>query len=211
MRFVAFRARVHVSVSHRCLCATYDRGPCLEERMAELRARFDRIQDVHVLPEVTRLDATETCATEDVLAAIAGGGELPVERASGRELDRLAGALAALRDEEELVPGSPIARLLGRTAARPSRSTPAQAQAQASVTAADTAAADTAAAAAADRFARDFIFGLQLYRFPTLADGLLALDLARSQIETTEDIMLWESALASNAFPAWFAGAQRGL
>ncbi|MEQ9498657.1 MAG: YkgJ family cysteine cluster protein [Deltaproteobacteria bacterium] len=64
----------------------------------------------------------------------------------------------------------------------------------------------------ATRFVRDHLFGLRLYHYATLAEGLVALTLAAHHILTDlprrdphiaarERVMLWEEALTTNALP----------
>lgn len=216
LAFVEHQGIVHASVTHRCVCGTLDRGALLTDQMPSLKEKLRAARLLPTLPEVSRVDAytrVETPAAVDALLAAADESdpwemlrtatrsirEQSVEVDVGGELAEPARMLASLgdllHDESDLTLACalkrrrhPNHRLIEQSLKRADLFEPA---------------ADPRAEVA--RFLRDYLGGLRLYRFTTLADGLYAavlatwaiLDGAPDHPRTRERIMLWEDALLS--------------
>lgn len=234
-RFVAAPERIHVSVSHRCVCGTLGRGELLSAQRPELRRRLNASRYVHALPESTRVDGLRTVDTERAVAALilafesaqdpfailASGIEqllsvAPIEAIEPSE-PRSNGAGKRVRpiDPPDLYrrlgmaiapaePGQPMASLRraldGEEHALHGLIVRHQKAGGLYEPGADP-------VAEVGRFVRDHVFGLQLYRYSTLASGLVALGLAAARIlyrlpeeahpAARERIMLWENVLAT--------------
>jgi Fe-S-cluster containining protein len=217
LAFVMFAGRVHASVTHRCVCGALDRGEPLSAQLDSIARKLSAVKHVPVLPKQTRLDAYTQLATEEaieVLVAATDGARDPWEllldaieglRACAVEVDvggaledpdAIFGRLGAYLDETsdltlacalqgrrhpngELIEASLLRAGLHRPHEDPRRE--------------------------ALRFLRDYLSGLRIYRFTTLAHGLFAAGLALHAILAgdpphplaRERIMLWEDALLS--------------
>ncbi len=217
MAFVRSGDRIHASITHRCVCGALDRGDLLSSQLPLLERKLAATKHVPVLPDRTRLDAYTQLPTEEAVEALVSatdGARDPWEmlseaidglRAAAVEVDvggdletsaRMLERLAAHVDS-----GSELtlaAALLGRP--HPNHELIAESLVRSGLYAPGE---DPRREAA--RFVRDYLSGLRIYRFTTLADGFLAVSLAlRGILEggpahplARARIMLWEDALLS--------------
>jgi hypothetical protein len=222
LAFVMTGDRIHASITHRCVCGALDRGERLADQIPLLEKKLRAVRHVPVLPEQTRLDAYTQLLTEqavEVLVAATDGARDPwsmladaVEglRSSVIEVDvggdleapeRIFTRLGAYLDE---------ASDLTLACALQRRPHPNHGLIGDSLVRAGLHAVHEDPRREAVRFVRDYLSGLRIYRFTTLADGFLAAALALHAIlEGSPDhplararIMLWEDALLSPVFRA---------
>jgi hypothetical protein len=210
-------ARLHVSVTHRCVCGALDRGPRLADSEAELRARLDPLPAVASLPPTVRLDVARSVDRSRAVAAL-----VEVTASADEPWTMLAAAARALAGtrEETPLPRMAPARLLAALARRVDRAKepllvaalegrphPARRMIRRDLIGAGLFDPRADATKEAARFVRDHLFGLHPFRAPTLAWGLGALALALARIlealpaaahpAVRERILLWEDALSS--------------
>lgn len=228
-RFVAGPEQIHASVSHRCVCGALDAGDLLSQQTPEIARRLSSSRFLHAIPDVTRIDdlhRAESDAAVDVLV-LAADAEDPFEILI--EAVTSLGELCQPRLDETpssaLGPGrilEVLLRALGQREGEPPRTTAARALMGAphlrrrvireDLEMAGLYAPRADARLETGRFVRDFVFGLQLYHYPTLSSGLLAAGLASARILhdlpkaahpiARERIMLWENVLMSTVLPA---------
>lgn len=220
--FVEHQDRIYTSVTHRCVCGTLDRGPLLAEQMPSLEDKLRASRLLPTLPEVSQVDAytrVDTSAAVDallsaadlldpwemLLAATRGIREQAVEVDVGGELIDPPTMLKTLgdllQDESDLT----------LTCALKQRRHPNHALIEESLKRVDLYRPDADVEAEVARFVRDYLGGLRLYRFTTLAGGLYAAVLAVWAILhgapdhplVRERIMLWEDALLSPVLRAF--------
>jgi Fe-S-cluster containining protein len=217
LAFVRFRDTVYASVTHRCVCGALDEGPPLSSQRESLERKLSVVKHVPVLSERTRLDAYTQLATEQVVDALIACTESAFDpwellvdaieglRASAVEVDvggevedpdvlfdRLGARLDAASDLT-------LAAALGR------RRHPNHGPIEEGLHRAGLHRPLEDPRRECVRFLRDYLSGLRIYRFTTLADGLLAAALALHSILAgdpshplaRERIMLWEDAMLS--------------
>jgi hypothetical protein len=225
-RFVVAGDRVHASICHRCVCGTLGLGRLLSEQRAEIRARLLSSFGVHAIRDVVRVDQRHVAESEEVVLAAVRASE---ESDPRRILERLAEELMEHSKIDQARGPAPSLDALCRGLAAELPRHPPDARGSVLLRALEgsrhhlhtTIERDARACGLFDphadpraevgRFVRDFVFGLQFFRFGTIAEGLLALTLAASRVlhdlpeaahpRARERIILWEGALASRQMP----------
>jgi Fe-S-cluster containining protein len=216
LAFVSTGRRVHASVTHRCVCGALDRGPRLSAQMASLRSKLDASRFLPVIARSTRVDAYTRIGSPAAVDALTGA------TADWRDSawETLLCAIRAVRDQivevdvgaEPLAPAAIFSAIAERVHgeeltvahALARRSHPNRAAILDSLRRADLSRPNEPPHEEAARLARDYLSGLRIYRFSTLAAGFLALGLALACVTSApeqptarEQAMLWEDALLS--------------
>ncbi len=212
LAFVQLENEIYASLTHRCVCGAFGEGPPLDP--ARLRTQISALRSIPQLPQRSRVDDRIELPTQAIvlrwariamtetdpwrmLSRAISSLEMLAPREKARSPKKETKLLEKLRstafDETDL---ALRAALLGSP--HPNRETILEDMAKAGLKGSD-------ASAEAARFVRDCLFGLRLFRFSRLSDGLLALALALSAaLRERADpqrarlaIMLWEEALLS--------------
>lgn len=222
LAFTRVGARVHVTVTHRCVCGVFGDGPLLRRRKTELVERsrlgpvprifpFAAWDQVHVVDldgaeafiEVARQPRT---VPQRLMRAwqVAPRGRTRTE--TGPPVSDVLRTLAAAHDLED-DPVLHAALLEGEHPMWP--------QIQADLIRVQAFRPQASAEAEIDRFLRDHLFGLRLYHHESVSRGLFALSLATTDLwlrradghaRTRARIMMWEDAFASPGFRSLLGG-----
>jgi hypothetical protein len=225
MRFVSALGRVHASAGHRCLCGADGDGELLSHQMSDLEARCRRPPLIPLVPDRSLLDPTRELSSAraiEVLVesssardpfAILGSAIAGLDRSGARRkkksLSRAALFASCRRRLSEI--GAEDTSLGRALSGRPH---PRRAMLRADARRVGLYRPQADPRAEVTRFVRDFVFGLQVYRFPSIGSALLTLAVAASAIlhrlpkdahpRAVERALLWEQALMDRMTASFF-------
>lgn len=213
--FARWGATIHASVTHRCVCGARGLGPTLTSQRAALVSRVERSASVFTVPEVTRIDGSSERPSGTVVAALhdatTRSGAFSILRAAASSLSDHVGAAipneTLFAEVAARCPDDPF--LVAATSGEPHPDAPALRRAMRATGLGGRA---SEAAGEADRFVRDYLYGLRPYHYATIAGGLLAVAMAAHRILTKlprrgahpvarERVLTWEEALTTDALP----------
>ena len=106
LSFVQHKDEVFASVTHRCVCGAFDRGPPLEQQRAQLQQKLRFAKTIPVLPQRTRVDDLADLPTEAVVLRLCevARAEPSAERMLRRAVLSLLSILPARYRRSEAVP-----------------------------------------------------------------------------------------------------------